>query len=238
MPEDFSHVRPGQPVGINAATWNVMLDSAAAFKREGGRADGVNPFSRSPAKVRVRNDSGATRNILDVLIVENTPAITPTDNAEGFKVEPILVGTAVGSDLTKAFVVLAQPLVSGAVGWAHCAGMFAARINVNDASHTYADLKTSDSTQLDSKASGGQARIIYKESGTGTKLAVVQYPVGGSSTVDLRYDAATHWVQLSYDGGDTWENKIEAVEKTVVTNVTCNGDGTISVTTDTIYVFE
>jgi len=217
MPEDFSHVQPGQPVGINAATWNVMLDSAAAFKREGGNADQVNPFSRSPAKVRVRNDSGATRNILDVLIVENTPAITPTDNAEGFKTDQVLVGSAVGSaDTAKPFVVLAQPLVAGAVGWAHCAGMFVARVNVGSSGHKFCNVKTSDSTQLDS-AHDGQARILYKQGTGASQLCLIQYPylpVGvttspttlGSSSEGSETAASDSWTRSSSGAPlDVWQ---------------------------------
>ena len=56
-------------------------------------------------------------------------------------------------------------------------GVVPTQIDVTDEDHDYAVAKASDSTQL-SSATGGTAQILWKESGTGTKWAVVR--LGGA----------------------------------------------------------
>jgi hypothetical protein len=117
-------------------------------------------------------------------------AVDPSADSAEFKQYVCLVGTAVGTTLDP-FVILAEPIKAGVEGFAFCSGIFPARINIGNANHTHAGLKSSDSTQLDSSFAG-PARILYKESGTGTKLAVVQYPVTPQGMIPVR---------LTSDGG-------------------------------------
>jgi hypothetical protein len=69
-----------------------------------------------------------------------------------------------------------EPLESGAVGRACVAGVCPVRLNVIDADHRYADVDDAAYTLKTSNTGG--TRILWKESGTGTKWAMVL--LGGS----------------------------------------------------------
>ncbi len=65
------------------------------------------------------------------------------------------------------------PIPAAAIGLAHLGGVCQVQVAVTDAGHGWAEVKDSDSTVLGSAASGS-ARILSRESGTGTKWAVVR----------------------------------------------------------------
>lgn len=181
------YVNPGDRISFPAEFFNSLVDLVRT--QAGGNAN-LRNLSIPPFTVcRVKNSSGADRASLDVLRVTGSE-LTPTGNSAAFKSFVCVTGSAV-STTPDPFVILAEPVKSGVEGVAFCSGIFPARIYVNDANHTYAKLKASDSTQLDSSYAG-PARILYKESGTGTKLAVVQYPVAVQGLIPVR---------LTQDGG-------------------------------------
>lgn len=176
MPEK---IKPKQPFKLPAEFYNELIEVAEWAKWQQAEETSRDPSqrpSRFANRVKVKNTSGADRDTLDVLTVADSQLLY-SDDAEYFKRNVLLTGAAVSSTLTLPLVVCAEPIPNNDYGWAYCSGIFPARINVNDAGHTYAGLKASDSTQLDSSFAAN-ARIIYKESGTGaSKLAVIQYPV-------------------------------------------------------------
>lgn len=77
-----------------------------------------------------------------------------------------------------AFVVLPEPSAAGRIGRAAISGTTVARINVLDAAHTHARAKAGDAAKLESAAAGA-ARILWVESGTGTRYGVVRF--GGAA---------------------------------------------------------
>ena len=173
-----STVKAGDSFRFPAEFYNTLIEMAAAYRsnRPGSSAEGDAAGHRPFNMVYVKNASGADRATLDVMTVADS-ILTSTGDSDGFKRDVVLSGAAVSTTLTTPFVVCAQAIKSNDYGWAYCSGIFPARINVGSSSHTHAGLKASDSTQLDSSFAGN-ARIIYKESGTGaSKLAVIQYPV-------------------------------------------------------------
>jgi len=66
-------------------------------------------------------------------------------------------------------------------------GVVQVQIDVTDANHGYADVKASDNTKLASGASGS-AVILWKESGTGTKWAIIR--IGGGDKAGSANDPA------------------------------------------------
>lgn len=197
-------VKSGDSFRFPADFYNTLIEMAAAFRanRPGSSADGDAPGHRPFNLVYVKNGSGADRAMLDVMTVSSS-VLTSAGDSDGFKRDVVLSGAAVSTTLTLAFVVCAEPIKSNQFGWAYCSGIFPARINIGSSSHTHAGLKASDSTQLDS-AFAGNAKIIYKESGTGTKLAVVEYPVVpiGATTSPTTLGGSTEGSETA--ASDTW----------------------------------
>jgi hypothetical protein len=89
------------------------------------------------------------------------------------------------------FVVLLQPLAPGAVGLACAAGVVQVQINMANASDQFADVVAEQSAYLGS-GQAGAAKILWKQSGTGTVWAVVALAgAGGGKALLLGKPAAT-----------------------------------------------
>ena len=89
--------------------------------------------------------------------------------------EPLAIPAA--ADHIGNFVILLEP-AAGEIGRACISGVCPVRVDVNDEDDQFADVKDGEATMLES-APTGSARIIWKESGTGTKWAVVR--LGGGA---------------------------------------------------------
>ena len=185
-------VARGNPLRIPAEFYNLLQQMAREYlagKRSGaGAVEGAHPFDI----ILVKNVSDTDVAQFGILGIHDI-LFTPTDNELGFKERPALCGTTPDADLhTGKFVVCldpipcavaedpeAEPPITGSsagIGRALLVGATPVQIDVIDEDHAYADVKDGDSTQLQSCGSGA-AQILYKESGTGTKWAVVRLGV-------------------------------------------------------------
>jgi hypothetical protein len=176
-------VRAGDPLRISADAFNSFIDAADAHRRGQMSITGARPGGPDAAGqiVTVRNTSGADQARFSVLAISGI-AIAPADNLPAFQTRPVFTTSVATADSTK-LVILQQPISSTRFGQALIAGMSAVRINMTDATHTYAKPTANDPTKLTSDGGSGPFRILYAESGTGTKWAVVQWPVGGGSPI-------------------------------------------------------
>lgn len=184
--------------------------------------EGVRPALR----VLVRNDTGADLPALSVLELGDPlvsalddPDADPPSSAAQFQASPLFPGTAPTS-AGGVFVVTETPLsyvasagsasAGGAIGPAVVMGVVPVDIDVSDEDHGFSRPIASTTANLES-ASGGPARIIWKESGTGVKRAVVlmQFPT------DLYYEVAQS--SGSYTFPDSNFNDIPGCEITVPT---------------------
>jgi len=117
--------------------------------------------------VKVKNTTGATIARFGVLGISGV-IITPTDRANQFKQRPALTGTTpTTADHAGKFVIVQEPIRAGKTGLAIVSGVSVAKLNVGDADHQFADVRNADATELDT-GNTGAARILYKESGTGS----------------------------------------------------------------------
>ena len=184
-------VNPGDPFQVRASTFNTMIDAAKAWKnRQASTAGGPTKYSPPDTDViLVQNDSGADRERFDILGIDDV-VINPTDNEEEFKSRVALSGV-VANPATHLgrFVVLLEPVADGKLGRACVSGVCPCEIDVIDASHKYADVNpdSGDRYTLASRQFGG-AEILWKESGTGDKWAVLRL---GSSTLFRRFELKT-----------------------------------------------
>jgi hypothetical protein len=186
--------QPGRPLRIPAATWNRLLDMAQRSANELGAGPEA-ALEESTGIVLVKNNSGADVDRFGVLGIDGV-VFTPSDNLVEFKRQVAIKGiTPAAATHEGTFVVLAEPLKSGAVGRAYAAGVCHVQIDVTDAAHTRADVKDSDRAKLASKSDDeGSARILWKESGTGTKWATVMLGAGGAGGDALPVPTAKYQV--------------------------------------------
>lgn len=184
----MQRVHKGQPLKIAAADWNAMADAAEAYQRSrANQTAGSNGSSLPAGLVLVRNDSGAGRARHEVLGID-APLFTPTDNLDQFKSRVALKGVSPNATTHAGrFVVLYEPIRSTEIGLAWASTVCPVQISVTDASHQYADVATGDMAKLASGTSGA-AHILWKETGTGTKWAIVRlsYSSGGGGAVQIR----------------------------------------------------
>jgi hypothetical protein len=194
----------GKPLKIPAQAWNTLMDVAQKGNAGGMGGGGIGASAyRRNALVWVQNDSGADVGQFAVLGIDDA-GITPTDNLDSFKNEVFLSGvTPTTADYTGWFVVTVAPIADGEMGLAFAAGVFPVKVNMVTSGDSWADVKNSDATQLQSSNIGGAAQILWSESGTGTKWAVVR--LGNPSTGG---GAGVHFSVLVKANGDDGTNPI------------------------------
>jgi hypothetical protein len=169
----------GDPVSFSAELRRRTIDAIEYVEllRHGG-GGGNNRIPRDYGVVKIKNESGGALERFEVLGVDGSiTAMTPTNALAAWKNQAVLSGvTPTTASHTNKFVVLLQPLADDAIGWAVASGVVPVKINVSYATHNYADVKNSDETMLQSGI-GGAAQILWRETGTGEKWALVRIGV-------------------------------------------------------------
>lgn len=178
MADNMKKVNSGDPLNIPAETFNTFVDSARDFKkRQRDITRGQTQTINRSETILVRNDSGADRDRYDVLGIDGV-IFTPTDNADTFKNDVALKGiTPATDDHAGKFVILAEPVKDGSIARAFISGVCVAYIDIDDEDHATADVKDADATSLLS-CDDGAVSILWAESGTGNKWAVVRFGGG------------------------------------------------------------
>jgi hypothetical protein len=180
----FSTRRPGDKLRISAREINGWNDAA--------KANIADQLSRSAAAPRptgddrvtllVKNTTGGDLNQFSVVGITGI-LFSPSDNLNGFKNGPVLIAdTPASPDHDSKFAILLAPATDGSLALAKLSGPCVVQVNVNDADDAFAKVLDGDATQLDSDPSTG-VPILYKESGTGTKWAVVLLGGGGGQHI-------------------------------------------------------
>ena len=200
--DPLKKVRPGDPLKIPAAGYNAMVDAARAEQqRRHGIDRSAKPGFVEPAMVLVKNNSGADRDRFDILGIDG-PIFTPTDNLDSFKNDRAVKGiTPTTADHTGNFVILLEPLKAGKIGSAVASGVCVVKVNVTDTDHEYADVANAQAAYMASGHSGA-ARILWAESGTGQKWALVRIGAGGGLPNGVNIDDVLSWT------GTAWEPEI------------------------------
>jgi hypothetical protein len=221
MVGSLKKVKPGDPLVIPASTFNTFVDVAGDFlRRQHQQGQTGTPAGRQSGIVLVKNTSGADRNRFDILGVDGV-VIAPADNLDGFKNQVALVGVTPASSHAGRFVILQEPIVAGEVGLAVAAGVCPVKVNVAAESDTLAEAVTGDAGKLASGATGS-AIILWKETGTGVKWAVVRLgsPAGGAAAIPVKLTASAGGG--SYTGkeqvwsGSAWSDKPGAATITCI----------------------
>ena len=187
MSDPLKKVQPGDKLRMPAVAYNAFIDTTMALRRrQQSQEQSGTPQLKQSGIILLRNDSAEDRNRFDVLGISNT-VITPTDNLDAFKNQIVLAGVKpTPADHAGKFAILLEPVANGKIAQAVSAGVAIVRINVSDADHAFADVSDNEAGQLQSGESGA-AMILWKESGTGVKWAVVRIGAGGGSVTSGQY---------------------------------------------------
>jgi len=168
-------VKPGQPWAPSAAAHNSFVDAAEYVQRL------QSSTSRTPLRdnwqatiLQVKNTTAYDLDRFSVLGVDTVFPL-PSANLDAFKAGPIIKGVtpAAGTHEGK-FVVFLEPAKAGKIATACVAGVCVARIDVSDENHDHADIKDGDRGALES-GTDGAALILWKESGTGVRRALIRF---------------------------------------------------------------
>jgi hypothetical protein len=164
MGDTLKKVQPGDPLRIPAATFNTLIDVARAHLERKQNVGGQSQAASPPPGVilTIRNDSGSDRDRFEVLGLDE-PVFPPEDNTADMSRGPVMSGVyPVDPDHLGAFVVLLEPIASGAVGRAMIQGAVPVQVDFADtAPNTWADISDGVAANLKAMATGS-ARILWR----------------------------------------------------------------------------
>lgn len=197
MPGDpYKKVATGDPFDPAAIWYNGTQDVLRAYRRGGSPATISNPGAGVQGKFveglrYVQNNSGKDVAQYGVLTIDEV-IFTPTDNLQEFKNNAALTGIDPDSvNFSEGhFVIAYDPIPDGKVGRAFVFGVCPVQIDFAADTDEWADVKDGDVTKLKSDDSSGGAYVLWKESGIGTKWALVRLcNVPASAVTWLRINA-------------------------------------------------
>lgn len=208
MGDSLKKVHAGQRLEIPAPAWNAFIDAARANKaRDHGLAGPRHAAARAVTILPIKNSSGSDRGRFEVLGIDDL-IFDPTANLAEFQNNPAIDGVtpATASHVGK-FVILLEPIPSGRIGRGLLMGVCPVKVNFAAADDDYADVADGEAGYLAS-GSTGAASILWKESGTGEKWALVSVGAGTGADLDEKVaatsgQAADHLDQILVTG-DHW----------------------------------
>ncbi len=171
----YARARAGQPFKMPAEIYNRMLDviERVGELRMVGRGR-VSAGGRDRGLVLVKNASGYDCGRFAVLGIDGIAAVSdPATSAIAFQNEHVINGKTPASSHAGKFVVLAEAVRNGAVGWGVASGVVPCKVDLTYSGQPYADVTAGDRGKL-AAGEGGAAQVLWKEEGTGTKWAVVR----------------------------------------------------------------
>jgi hypothetical protein len=188
MPADpFEPVHDGQELEIPAEAYNAFIEVALAHRRRlPGRADPTTDYFDQAGIIYVRNDTGADRYRFEIVGLDS-PVIGPSDSLLDFQNlnGGIIKGVLPDIDLHLGkFAVLLEPVPHRATAGdrnavkAVVSGVAVCKVNIVSTSDTFCDVEDGTAARLKS-GNTGAGTILWAESGTGEKWAVVRIGGGG-----------------------------------------------------------
>ena len=203
MGDALKKVQPGDPLRIPAATFNTLIDVARDHLANRQNATRQPGMALPPPGVilAIRNDSGSDRDRFEVLGLDE-PVFPPEDNTADMSRGPVMSCVyPVDPDHLGAFVVLLEPIASGAVGRAMVQGAVYVQVQIDDLDKAdWADITDGECGHLTATA-GGSARILWHEgSEPGTLWCVVLLGsgAGAGSTDDSSGSFTAHYSMSQY----------------------------------------
>jgi len=157
---------------IPVEAWNDNLQATADFRER--TALGVEDAAGSDqggTEIIVRNDTGGNLVAASVLHV-GAPMLSPATALGEVMDRKNRIGTAPAGGESD-FAITLEPIGDAAIGRARNMGLAWVKVDITVAAHRFASPKAGDTDKLLSGATG-TARMLWQESGTGTKWALVR----------------------------------------------------------------
>lgn len=224
----MAKVSAGDPLRISAREWNTLVEVGDAWRSGLLTAVGGGPTGAAfnGVIVPVKNDTGSTIDRFHAAAIGD-PLFSPTDSSQTFKnqIGGGLTGETMSSSYFGKFAVFQETVANGKIGRACIHGLTVAQITVNHADHDRVDVDTAGGSKLVSQFYGA-GQILYKESGTGTKWAIIRIgefvapmmkaiadgtiTAGSSGTADIQFGGSSsesisaylNWMHNSTDCAD------------------------------------
>lgn len=180
----FKKTQAGQKLDISAKAYNAFVDAALANQTRSNVGASAGAGRQHLGNVLIQNKTGS--DLAEFAVVGlGDPIFEPTDAAKTatFKAQVGFEGdTPATASHTGKFAILLEPIADDNIGIARVSGLCPVKIDITDTDHAFADIDNSETGNLNS-ATSGAAQILWAESGTGVKWAVVRLgaPVQSSS---------------------------------------------------------
>lgn len=204
--DPLKKVTAGEKFRMPAPAYNAFVDAAADLRRR--QHDGGPSLRGTPGgtqTVLVRNTTGTDLAQFSVVAI-GAPLITPTDNLNEFnRVPPFAAALPVAA--IDVIGILQEPIAAGKCGEAMLTGVTPVLLTVTTAGDKHA-APAADSSRLVT-GSSGPWRVIYAESGTGSKLGIVISPSDANGTVIVK-------ITGNASGGGKYTGRILTGESTAV----------------------
>jgi hypothetical protein len=171
--DKFQSVQAGERIGISASTWNAMIDAAKTHEqRKFNATSQSDPFHRNGDICKVLNESAQDLPRFGVAGVTG-PLIAPSVNLTEFQTRAAFrVGVPTEASHGQ-FAILTEPIPAGKIGHAWLSGVCPAQVLVTQEEHLHCEAAQGATTALKSDCFGS-ARILWRESGTGLKWALIR----------------------------------------------------------------
>jgi hypothetical protein len=160
---------------------NIMAAVRGHKMNQLSRGAGHPVIASSHNQILIRNTSGGNLSRFAVLGLASPP-ISPSTNLSAFQNTLALDGAVPATGTHDGrFVILDEPILNGKLGLATVSGVAICQVSVATAGQQYADISDGKTAYL-AAADSGAARILWIESGTGTKWALIDIGAGGGGT--------------------------------------------------------
>lgn len=173
-------VQRGERIAIPASTWNRVIDSIKAFKRNKGRqGPGVLTSTVYPNNTILIRRTGTSFHRSYHVQGIGDPLVNITAPGNNARTRPACAAYNPTSDVDK-ICILQEPAADGQVVKAVISGFTMAYVRMNEDGHEWANPVNGENGFLESVECGGQARILYKTNppagvsvGEGVKFALI-----------------------------------------------------------------
>jgi hypothetical protein len=219
----FQPMTRGEKLVVHHEEWNAFLQDHADLLKllRAGSGETIR-YARKADLCLVQNTTGNALNRFSILGIDS-PLVPPATDEDEFAQRIAVAGTAPGGSSQGKFVVLQEPLPDGEIGLAVVAGVTPVQIYIQTGEENYgfADSKDGTTSSL-VPVPVGSAQILWRESGTGLKWALVR--VGNAQ-------------ELEVAAGEAAEDIAAGDSGTVTLWTVAAGDFAATATTVTAYDF-
>lgn len=174
--DDLKQVRPGDPLRVPAGAYNLLMEVARAYSAHRGKPASAGSGSGSPnnpASILILNSGSNDVSKYGVLAL-GTPVNSGSSATDVFLSDLMMNGSTPSSNTT-TFAIMQEPVAGGLVGWGAVAGISQVMLNVSGTNSFTTAGPGSSSAYLVPAGTTGGANIVWRQGGTGTQWAVVQF---------------------------------------------------------------